>query len=271
MGFKSVKEVLRTYRQANPDSWRGRCIGLLAAWYDDYCKILLRFQGQLRRTTDDEKKKYLALGVEYVCLSKVEGDVAEFGTMSGTTAHIIAAALVAFSGEPKGLSRKLYLFDSFAGLPVVESPVDKGNPLVVSGAWSPGLMMIRDQGQLIAKVHKVGLAKNRIKVYKGWFCDTLPRLPDGTKFAMLHIDGDLYQSAIDVLNVCFSRRFIVEGAIIFFDDWNVAASSPLLGERRAWLEIVGKYSVVYSDEGGYGWNAHKFIVHSYGETKVGVA
>lgn len=259
MLFSNIKKALRTYRQSNPDSWEGRCIGSLAAWYDNYSKISLRFQKQIKRTNSDEIKKHLTLGVEYVCLSKVEGDVAEFGTMSGTTAYTIATALVAFSGK----SKKLHLFDSFTGLPVVESPVDKGNPLVVSGAWSPGSLMILDQQQLIAKVHKAGIARDRIKVYKGWFCDTLPRLPDGTKFAMLHIDGDLYQSAIDVLDVCFSRGFIVEGAIILFDGWNVAAASPLLGERRAWLEIVEKYSVKYSDEGGYGWNAHKFIVHSY--------
>lgn len=265
--FSKVKEILRVYRQSNPDSWKGRCIGFLAAWYDDYCKIPLMFQKQLKRTASDEIKKHLVLGVQYVCLSKVEGDMAEFGTMSGTTAHIIATALVAFSGKSRGVSKKLYLFDSFTGLPVVESPVDKVNPLVVSGVWSPGLLMVLDQWQLIAKVRKAGLAKDRIKVYAGWFRDTLPKLPDGTKFAMLHIDCDLYQSAMDVLDACFSRGFIADGAIILFDDWNVAVASPLLGERRAWSEVVKKYSVVYSDEGGYSWNAHKFIIHSYRREK----
>ena len=141
--------------------------------------------------------------------------------------------------------------------------MDGVHPNVISGVWSPGLLMGLSQRQLIARVHKVGLARDRIKVHNGWFCDTIPRLPDDTKFAMLHIDCDLYQSTIDILDVCFSRRFIADGAIILFDDWNIAIASPLLGERRAWFEIVKKYSVVYSDEGSYGWNAHKFIIHSY--------
>ncbi len=263
MGFKSVKESLRIYHQANPDSWKGRCIWWL---YDTFCKIQWKFQTKLKKMTSREVEKHLIIGVQYASVAEVEGDIAEFGTMSGATACIIANALVAFSRKSKSLSKKLYLFDSFEGTPVAESPVDKEHPFVVSGAWKPSSLMGLSEHQLIAKVHKVGLARDRIKVYGGWFCDTMSRLPDDTKFAMLHVDGDLYQSTMDVLEVCFSRGFIAEGAIILFDDWNLAAASPLLGERRAWLEIVKKYSIVYSDEGGYGWNAHKFIVHSY---KVG--
>ena len=259
----NVKEGLVKYRRANPGSWKGRCIGRLAILYDAYCKIRRKFQKKLRGMNDDEIEKHLTLGVEYVSLARVEGDIAEFGTATGTTARIIATALVAFFWKSVSLSKKLYLFDSFEGLPSAESPVDRVNPHVVSDVWGPGECKGLNQHQLTAKVHKVGLARDRIKVHAGWFRDTLPRLPDDTKFAMLHIDCDLYQSTMDVLDACFSRGFIAEGAIIFFDDWNLAVASPALGERRAWSEIVEKYSVMYSDEGGYSWNAHKFIVHSY--------
>ena len=260
MGFRGIKDGLRIYRQANPGSWRGQCIGRL---YEFYCQIQWRFRKKLLREIDEIKAKHLILGVGYVSIADVEGDVVEFGTMSGETARIIATAMVAFSGKSKSLLKKLYLFDSFVGLPITESPVDKANPHVISGVWGQGLLMGLDQHQLIAKVHKVGLAKDRIKVHAGWFSDTLPILPDNTKFAMLHIDCDLYQSTIDVLDMCFSRGFVAEGAIILFDDWNLAAASLSLGQRRAWSEIIKKYSVIYSDEGGYSWSSHKFIVHSY--------
>ena len=118
MGFRKIKEYLRTYRQANPDSWEGRCIGRL---YDAYCKIQRRFQKKLMKEIDEIKGKHLILGVGYVSVAEVEGDIAEFGTMSGETARIIATAMVSFSGKSKNLPKRLYLFDSFVGLPITES------------------------------------------------------------------------------------------------------------------------------------------------------
>lgn len=257
------KVGLGKYRRANPNSWEGRCIGKLAILYNTYCKIGRRFQNKLGRMEGDEKEKHLTLGVQYLAIAGVEGDIVEFGTAAGTTACMIASAMANSPWKYMILSKKLYLFDSFEGLPFAKSPVDKGNPHVMSDVWGSGACRGLNQHQLIAKVHKAGLAKDRIKVHAGWFCDTLHKLPDDTKFAMLHIDCDFYQSTMDVLDTCLSRGFITEGAIIFFDDWNAAAASSTFGERRAWSELVKKYSVIYSDEGAYSWSAHKFIVHSY--------
>lgn len=265
--FYNTKVGLEKYRRANPDSWKTRCIGRLAILYNAYCKAFWGFQNKLGRIEVDEKEKHLTLGVQYLALGGVEGDIAEFGTAAGTTANMISSAMVIPYWRYIIISKKLHLFDSFEGLPTAESPVDKENPHVISDVWGQGTCRGLNQHQLIAKVYKVGLAKDRIKIYAGWFCDTLGKLPDDTKFAMLHIDCDFYQSMMDVLDICFSRGFIVEGAIIFLDDWNAALASPRLGERRAWGEIVKKYSVVYSDEGAYSWSAHKFIVHSYKSRK----
>jgi hypothetical protein len=80
---------------------------------------------------------------------------------------------------------------------------------------------------------------------------------------MVHLDCDLYQSAIEVLEYCFSNNMFSDGAIIFFDDWNCNRASPSYGERKAWAEVVDKFSVEFSDGGDYSWGGHKFIVHSY--------
>lgn len=261
--FNDIKNTLKKYRQTHPKSRGGQYIGLLAVWYDKYCRIKSKFQSKTKKITNSEIEKHLTLGVEYIFLAGVQGDIAEFGTMSGATACIIAKASVAFSKGRNSLPRNLHLFDSFAGLPIAKSPVDCEHPNVISGVWSPGLLLGLSEQQLIAKVRKSGLAKDRLKVYAGWFCDTVPELPDNTKFAMLHIDCDFYQSTMDVLDAGFSKNLIANGAIILFDDWNIAMASPSLGERRAWSEITKKYNINYSDEGSYGWNAHKFIIHSY--------
>ena len=101
-------------------------------------------------------------------------------------------------------------------------------------------------------------------VVKGWFKDTLPQIDPAARFAMVHIDGDLYESAIDVLFNLLQRKLISPGAAIYFDDWDCNAADPELGERRAWREAVDKFAIRYSDLGTYGMSCRRFIVHSYG-------
>ena len=103
----------------------------------------------------------------------------------------------------------------------------------------------------------------RVRIHAGWFRDTLPCLPRETRFSLVHIDCDLYQSAKDVLDYCFSSGMIENGAAIFFDDWNCNAANAALGERRAWAEAVDAFDIHATDCGEYGMGARKFIVHSY--------
>ena len=62
----------------------------------------------------------LTLGVEYVCEGDVEGDIAEFGVGSGRTALVIASAMRLFDTRNKE-KKRLYLFDSFEGLPEADT------------------------------------------------------------------------------------------------------------------------------------------------------
>lgn len=253
-------------------SWKpGKRIQKLPKWIQPLA-ILFRniiILTKLRRTkyTDSEIEvhKKLSFGVEYVCGTDVEGDIAEFGTMTGRTARIIAQAMSKFDywvfPYQKG-PKKLHLFDSFEGLPKAESDVDKESPHVKSGVWGEGTCKGISKEKLMRICAKFW-PKERIIIYDGWFKDTLSQIPHGTKFSMLHIDCDMYQSTIEVLNYCFSNGLVQDGTVIFFDDWNANKASPNFGERRAWLEIVEKFSVAYSDCGEYGWAGRKFIVHSY--------
>lgn len=100
-----------------------------------------------------------------------------------------------------------------------------------------------------------------------WFKDTVPTLDRSQKFSLIHIDGDLYESAIDVLDTLFQREQISNGAMILFDDWNCNSAEPTLGERRAFTEICEKYDIHFSDAGSYGVACHKFIIHQYTSIK----
>jgi len=219
----------------------------------------LQLHGAQEHLIDVIRKLYL--GVHYVCGADVAGDVAEFGTMTGTTARLLAQALHDLDHAHNG-KKKLHLFDSFIGLPDAESDVDRQSPHVQSGAWDPGRCRGISQQQL-SDICTQLLPREKVLIYDGWFKDTLCRIPDGTQLALVHVDCDLYQSAMDVFDYCFSRHVIAPGAAVFCDDWNCNRASPQWGERRAWAETVEKYSVEFSDSGEYGWAGHKFIVHGY--------
>ncbi|MBI2480931.1 MAG: class I SAM-dependent methyltransferase [Planctomycetia bacterium] len=204
-----------------------------------------------------EIRKSLALSVTYIHGAGVLGEVAEFGTMTGRTATALAQAVAEYDG-----AKRLLLFDSFEGLPATQSVIDASSPHVRSGVWSCGTCRGVTSKQLLAMCRKY-LPGSHIDIYDGWFSATLPTVPADTRFALLHIDSDLYQSAIDVLDYCFAHRMVSRGAAIHFDDWDCNQADPRYGERKAWAEIVDKFAVEFSDCGQYGWSARKFIVHSY--------
>ncbi len=211
----------------------------------------------------------LSEGIYYVAGMAVDGDIAEFGTMSGNTAVALAASLghvtttMANSDIAHGFAaRKLWLFDSFEGLPEARFEIDRNSPHVVANIWGRGSCKGLSPEQLRSLVSRY-LNPDDIVIMKGWFKDTVPSIPEGVRFSFIHIDGDLYESAFDVLDNLFRKRMISKGAIIYFDDWNCNAANPEMGERRAWGEMVEKYLITYSDIGSYGICSHRFIVHDY--------
>jgi O-methyltransferase len=210
-----------------------------------------------------EIARALTLGVMYINSADVKGDIAEFGTMGGFTARTLAAAMV-FDPvyQPNRPLRKLRLFDSFEGLPEFTSKIDLESPHVKSGTWSKGGCKILSASELRTMVEGI-IPPRRVEINEGWFADTVNRLPDGTRLALIHFDGDLYQSTMDALVPCFERGFISKGAVIYFDDWNCNQADPEYGERRAWKDLVERFNIVASHGGDYSIQSTKFIVHSY--------
>ena len=190
-------------------------------------------------------------------MSGGNGDIAEFGTASGVTSSFIAAAMAHQQAEPYMVPIRpttLHLFDSFQGLPEVTNPLD------IEAGWKRGMFIGLTEDQLIDRIARF-LPREQIKTYPGWFKDTLKNIPRDIKFAMVHIDCDLYESTMHVLDYLFHEEHLLDGCMIFFDDWNCGNASPRLGERRAWKEITDKYRVNFSDCGEYSCAGHKFIVH----------
>lgn len=225
-----------------------------------------QFIENIGQLSEFEIYRALIASIDYIAGAEIEGDIFEFGTMFGNTASIMSATLARYETNPYVAKRfseiNLHLFDSFQGLPLSNAPEDSDSPHVQSGTWGPGACTGSNKQEVLERCQQF-LPETRIFIYEGWFKETLNLIPLDTKIALLHVDCDLYQSAMEVLDTCFEKGFIQKGAVIVFDDFNCNQASPEFGERKAWERIVQKYEITYSDWGGYGWAGWKFIVHAY--------
>ena len=137
-----------------------------------------------------------------VLLMGVPGDVVELGSLTGMTAAVIQRTL-----EDFGSDKKLYLYDSYEGLPPKFSPKDGNCPLKPENfKTSPE--------HTVQRFTDLGLRQPQI--VPGWFADTLPHsLPEQICFA--HVDGDVYQSVKESLEAIYPR--LSSGAIVLVDDY----------------------------------------------------
>lgn len=203
--------------------------------------------------------------VGYIYGMDVKGDIAEFGTMTGRSAVALATAQSiheALFARDERAGKKLWLFDSFQGLPEPTATVDLSSPHVQSGLWSQGACRGMSEEQLKQLIGKI-LRREDFGILPGWFANSLTLFKPRNGLALVHIDCDLYQSTADVLQGIFGRQLVSEGAVVLFDDWDCNAASPALGERRAWTEAVADFEIVSSDLGSYGLAGRAFLVHSY--------
>lgn len=148
-------------------------------------------------------------------LCKVEGLVAEFGVFRGESLRFIA----------KRTSQEVHGFDSFEGLPE---------------DWT----YFQKQGRFSLDGQIPQFAETNIRIYKGWFENTLPGFlaaHAGTA-RLIHIDCDIYSSTRTVLSL-FAPR-IVKGTVLVFDEY---LNYPAWREHefRAFQEFIAASGLAY--------------------------
>lgn len=157
------------------------------------------------------------------------GDYLEFGVYQGSSMSCMYRAM-----ESLGLhTMRLIGFDSFSGLPEQADHED-------GGIWYAG-----QYGASVAYATSYlrhhGVDLNRVVLIKGWFeqtCIAATAKRYGIrKAAIINIDCDIYSSTKAALD--FSRPFIQDAVVIFFDDWNAGGLAEKgLGERKAFEEFL---------------------------------
>ena len=200
----------------------------------------------------------------------VEGNVVEFGTMTGRTAlalgHICKHYFNLYRKNDIRHKltddRKLHLFDSFIGLPKATAEADLLNPHVLGGIWAEGTCKGYSRVELETLIERYGY-ENFTDVFEGWFSHSLNLLPEKTAYAVIHVDCDLYSSTIDSLGFLFEKGMVSRGAQVLFDDFNCSAGSNEFGERRAWAELVDKHSIGYENLGFYAVSGARFLIEDY--------
>jgi hypothetical protein len=203
-----------------------------------------------------ERDRVIVLSIQQL-LHQLEGDIAEFGVRTGVYARVECRELGAWQAN-----RTLHLFDSWDGW---GEPTQQDN-----AAWeirAGRFPKKAPDGQVPPDVLKARLGKvydpGRIVIHKGWFSETLPKLPTTVRFGMVVMDADLFSSSLTVFEHLFGRGLLSEGGIILFNSWNAARANPELAVRGAWAKAVEQFGVVYSVTDHYAWSGLKILVHSY--------
>lgn len=150
--------------------------------------------------------------VLYILLKQalnIDADVVECGVYKGGTAAMIARIMAESAG-----SKKLYLFDTFSGMP----ETDKENDLPMEGDFAD---------TSAEDVERFVNEPEIVVIKKGLIPETFVGL-ESRRFAFAHIDVVIYKSVIDSLKFIWPR--LLSGGFIVLDDYGFASCA---GARQA--------------------------------------
>lgn len=161
--------------------------------------------------------------VQYVLDRGIPGDIVECGTARGGSAALMGLML---TNEP---DRTLWLFDTFEGLPppTADDPDYEVTKALVGAHRA-------DLAEVVELVSRLNLLE-RTRLIKGLFQDTVPASPVQA-IAVLHLDGDWYQSVKVCLDHLYDR--VSPGGIVQIDDYGHWA-----GARKAVHEFLAERSL----------------------------
>jgi len=140
---------------------------------------------------------------------RLPGDIVECGVWNGGSAAIMAVA--DRDDTTSGKVRKLWLFDSFRGLPPPSNKDGKQARETYFQGWCQG------EPEKVKQIfRRFRLSLQPVNTVAGWFDETLPTA-DLQTIALLHVDADWYASVKIVLETLYDK--VVEGGFIVLDDY----------------------------------------------------
>lgn len=167
--------------------------------------------------------------VEAALALGVEGDLLEAGVWRGGLTIFMRGLLAAHDVK----DRKVWVADSFQGLPEVDPQVDPEDALAHELlACVGGLSVSAEEVREAFAAHD--LLDEQVGFLEGWFNETLPGPVD--KLAVLRMDGDYYGSTRDVLEALYPK--LSPGGFLIIDDYGLP-----VGCRRAVDEYRAEHGI----------------------------
>lgn len=175
--------------------------------------------------------------VKYIVENKIPGDIVECGVWRGEITQLAALTMI----HLKDTSRKIYLYDTFEGMPKPEDEdldwdgnraLDTWRTITLKGEkWGFG-GDINSVNQLMLSTK---YPKEKIIITKGNVENTIPKVIP-KKISLLRLDTDFYKSTLHELNHLFP--ILVLGGILVIDDYGY-----YLGSRKATDEYFKKNKI----------------------------
>ncbi|HET8549812.1 MAG TPA: TylF/MycF family methyltransferase [Bryobacteraceae bacterium] len=148
--------------------------------------------------------------VESVIRDNVPGDVIETGVWRGGACVLMRGVLKAYGAT----DRRVWVADSFAGLPRPTEEADKRDPAGKLHSCSELAVSLE---QVKTTFSRYGLLDEQVVFLKGWFSETLPNAPI-ERLAVARLDGDMYESTLDALRALYPKLCV--GGYLIIDDYS---------------------------------------------------
>lgn len=181
----------RVYVQYRPDRYSGQDRDVRAL------KAMWGAGRQHNNGGDYARLYFMATSVEALEEAGVPGSFAELGVYKGSSAKLM---------HHLAPDRDLYLFDTFNGFPEQHARADPGR--IEVGGYASGLEEVR---------RFVG-DDPRIRYCEGTFPDTSHMVPEGVRFALVHLDCDLYVPTKAALEFFYPR--LEPGGLLILHDYD---------------------------------------------------
>ena len=171
---------------------------------------------------------FLLNQIEYIKNNNITGLIAEVGVFKGTTARLFHQAFP---------DKEILLFDTFKGFDERDINNQKENSKAEIGGWDASLTNVQDF---------VGESR-LVKLIPGYFPDTTKNIDPNNRYALVHLDADLYNPQIAGLEYFYPR--MTHGGVIIIHDCN----NEYFGSKKALDEFFHDKSetpIIIPDKSG---------------------
>lgn len=188
--------------------------------------------------------------------SETEGDYFEFGVFQGRS----LATAYKIHSQMDTAARHFYAFDSFSGLPHLSAD----DTLEDYSVFHEGQFAV-SMADVARNLVNNGVPEADVTLVEGFYDTSLTdpatlNAVGDAKAALVHIDCDLYSSAVPCLR--FIEPRMVDGAILMFDDWFCYRGRADQGVHRAFDEWAAEAPYTFTEYAKYTWSGIMFICNT---------